>query len=171
MFACRLPAPTTARERVAQRLVAGLLGGYLSAQIREQAGAAYSIDSDVDTLPGGGAHLTAAMSVDTRRLRDALRVLRGEVDALAAGHVDKGALSQVRWTTARAAALEHQTGLATAAQLLEAFILGLPPETLAADNDELAHVGPRDVARMFAPCLSSRVISLVGDEATIRAAM
>ena len=34
-------------------------------------------------LPAGGAHLSVAMSVDTRRLRDALRVLHAELDALA----------------------------------------------------------------------------------------
>jgi zinc protease len=170
-FACRLPAPTTARERVAQELLAGLLDSHLTTEIREHAGAAYSINSEVNVVPGGGAHLTTSMSVDTRRLRDALRVLRGEVNALAAGKIDKGALSQVRWTLARVAALEHQTGLATAAHLLGAVTLGLPIESLTSDNDELARVGAQDLARMFAPCLSSRVLSLVGDEATIRGAM
>src|SRR4029077_6989775 len=122
-------------------------------------------------LPGGGAHLTAAMSVDTRRLREALRVLRSEVDALAAGRIDKGALSQVRWTLAREAALDNQTGLTTATEVLDRFMLGLPIDTLATDADDVARVGPRDLARAFAPCASSRIISLVGDEAAIRAAM
>jgi zinc protease len=170
-FACRLAFPATARDRAAQRLLAGLLGGRLSTQIREQAGAAYSIESAAEALPNGGAHLSAAMSVDTRRLRDALRVLHGEVDALAAGHIDKGALSQVRWGLSLDAALADQTGLATAAQILDTLTLGFPLETMASDNDELGRVGPEDLARAFAPCRASRVLSLVGDEAAIRAAM
>jgi zinc protease len=170
-FACRLAFPAIARDRAAHRLLAGLLGGRLSTQIREQAGAAYSIQSAAEALPNGGAHLSVGMSVDTRRLRDALRVLRAEVDALGAGRIDKGALSQVRWGLALEAALGDQTGLATAAQILDTLTLGFPLETMASDNDELARVSPEDLARAFAPCRSSRVLSLVGDQAAIRAAM
>jgi len=170
-FACRLEFPSTGRERAAHRLLAGLLGGILTAQIREQAGAAYSIESESAALPGGAAHLTATMSVDTRRLRDALRVLRAELDAFAAGRIDKGALSQVRWTLAREAALDNQTGLTTATEVLDRFMLGLPLETLGTDDDEVARVGPRDLAHAFAPCSASRIISLVGDETAIRGAM
>jgi len=170
-FACRLAFPTTGRERAAQSMLAELLDGYLSTQIREEAGAAYSVDGAVATLPAGGAHLVVGMTVDTRRLRDALRVLHGELDALAKGRIERGAISQARWALANEDALDYQTGLKTAAQILEAFTLGVPLDTLATDADELAHVGEKDLARAFAPCLSSRVLSLVGDEATIRASM
>jgi predicted Zn-dependent peptidase len=152
-------------------MLAELLDGYLSTQIREEAGAAYSVDGAVATLPAGGAHLVVGMTVDTRRLRDALRVLHGELDALAKGRIERGAISQARWALANEDALDYQTGLKTAAQILEAFTLGVPLDTLATDADELAHVGEKDLARAFAPCLSSRVLSLVGDEATIRASM
>jgi zinc protease len=171
VFACRLAFPTTGRERAAQRMLADLLGGYLSTQIREQAGAAYSVDGSVSTLPAGGAHLTVAMSVDTRRLRDALRVLHAELDALAAGRIDKGAVSQARWALATEDALDYQTGLKATSQILEAFALGVPLEALSTDADELAQVSAQDLARAFAPCVSSRVLSLIGDEKTIRAAM
>jgi hypothetical protein len=159
VFACRLAYPTTGRERVAEDLIEGLLGGYLSSQIREQAGAAYSIDSAAVSYPGGAAHLAVTMSVDTRRLHDALRVLRAEIDALAAGRIDKGAFNQVRWGLARKAGLEYQTAL------------GLPLETLATDGDELGRVSERDLTRVFAPCTTTQVLSLIGDEPTIRASM
>jgi predicted Zn-dependent peptidase len=170
-FACRLAFPTTPRERASQRMLAEILGGTLSTQIREQAGAAYSVEGAVATLPAGGAHLVLSMSVDTRRLRDALRVLHTELDAVAKGRIEKGAISQARWALANEDALDYQTGLKTAAQILDAFTLGVPLDALAADADELAHVGDRDLARAFAPCLSSRILSLVGDEVTIRASM
>ncbi len=171
LFACRLAYPTTGRERVAEDVIEGLLGGTLSSQIREQAGAAYSIDSATVSYPGGAAHLVVTMSVDTRRLRDALRVLHGEIDALAAGRIDKGAFNQVRWGLARKAGLEYQTGLDAAAQIVGGFTLGLPLETLASDADELGRVSERDVTRIFAPCATSQVLSLIGDEPTIRASM
>jgi zinc protease len=170
-FACRLPFPATGRERAAQRMLADILDGYLTTQIREQAGAAYSVDASASTLPAGGAHLTVGMSVDTRRLRDALRVLYAELDALAAGKIDKGAVSQARWSLAGEDALDYQTGIKTAGEILGAFALGVPLEALDGDADELARVTDKDIARAFAPCLSSRVLSLVGDEATIRASM
>jgi zinc protease len=170
-FACRLAFPTTGRERAAQRMLADLLGGYLSTQIREQAGAAYSVDSTVSVLPAGGAHLTVGMSVDTRRLRDALRVLHAELDALAAGRIEKGAVSQARWSLTSDEAIGYQTGLRTAAEILQGFSLGVPLEALTTDADEIGRVSEKDLAQAFAPCRSARVLSLIGDEATIRAAM
>ena len=170
-FACRLGFPATARERVAHQMIAGLLGGYLSTQIREAAGAAYSVASEASAFPGGGAHLSVEMSVDSHRLRDALRVLRAEIDALAKGRIDKNALGQVRWALAGQESLHYQTGFSTAAEILEAFSLGVPLQALATDADEIARVTETDLARAFAPCLSSRVLSLIGNEATIRAAM
>ena len=82
VFACRLASPTTGRERAAQRVLAGLLGAELTTEIREKAGATYSVSGGAAALPAGGAHLAVSMSVDTRRLRDALRVLHAELDDL-----------------------------------------------------------------------------------------
>jgi zinc protease len=170
-FSCRLAFPGTGRQRAAHRVLAGLLGGYLATQIREKAGAAYSIASGVASVPAGGAQLSVAMTVDTRRLRDALHVLHGELDALRTGRIDKGAVSQVRWALAGEDALDYQTGLKTAARIMQAFTLGLPMEALISDADEVGRVETEDLVKSFAPCLSSRVLSLIGDEATIRASM
>jgi predicted Zn-dependent peptidase len=171
VFACRLASPTSGRERAAQRVLAGLLGAELTTEIREKAGATYSVSGGAGALPAGGAHLAVTMSVDTRRLRDALRVLHAELDELAAGRIDKGAVSQIQWALAGDDALDYQTGANTAGQILRAFMFDLPLATLVTDPDELGRVSEHDVARAFAPCVSSRVLSLVGDEPTIRAAM
>jgi predicted Zn-dependent peptidase len=152
-------------------MLADLLGGYLSTQIREQAGAAYSVDGSVSTLPAGGAHLTVAMSVDTRRLRDALRVLHAELDALGAGRIEKGAVSQARWALATEDALDYQTGLKATSQILDAFSLGVPAGSpLDRRGRARARERPGPDPRL-APCVSSRVLSLIGDEKTIRGAM
>ena len=89
----------------------------------------------------------------------------------APGRIEKGAVSQARWALATEDALDYQTGLKATSQILEAFSLGIPLEALSTDADELAHVNAQDLARAFAPCVSSRVLSLIGDEKTIRAAM
>jgi zinc protease len=170
-FACRLAAPKTPRERAAQQMVAGLLGGVLTEKVREQAGAAYSIDSAAAALPGGGAHLEVAMSVDSRRLRDALRVLRGQVAALAAGRIDQGAISQARWSLTRGAAMRFQTSTELAETLFQRLTLGTGPAAVAAEPDEILRVDDRDLARAFAPCAARPILSLVGDDALVRAAL
>jgi zinc protease len=168
-FACRLAFPMTARMQLAQRMVASLLGSDLHEQIREQAGATYAVESGVAALPGGGAHLSLAMSVDSRRVRQALRALREQIAAIAAGRFDKGALSQARWSLTRQATLRDQTGLEVTERLFRALTLGLSPAALAAETDQLASVGDLDLVRAFTPCLAGPIISLVGDERIIRA--
>ena len=170
-LACRLPYPKTARERAAQRIAASVLGGYLTNEIREQAGAAYSIDSTAFLAPGGAAHIETAMSVDSRRLREVLRVLHAQIDLLARGDVDKAALSQVQWALTRGAALRFQTASELAEEIMETITLGLPIDTVTGDVDELARVTPPDVHRVFAACNEGTVLSLVGDDATIRGAL
>jgi zinc protease len=170
-FACRLAPADTPRALAAQRMLAGLLGGELLAQIRERAGAAYSVDADADALAGGGAQLVVTMPVDSRRLGDALRILREDRAALAAGRIDGAALGQVRWSLTREASLRFQTGQEIAEEVVRVAALGFPPESLAAEADELLRVREDDVARAYAPCEGSAVLSLVGDEALIRAAL
>lgn len=170
-FACRLPSPASPREEASQRVAASLLEGILTRRIREEAGAAYSVDVRATALPAGAAQLEVAMSVETRRLREVLRVVRGEVTALAAGHVDTGALSQARWALAETDALRFQTGRELAEAVLETVTRGLSPAALPATADETARVDGRDVARAFGACVAAPVLSLVGDEPAIRAAL
>jgi predicted Zn-dependent peptidase len=161
----------TARGRAAQRVAAGVLGGYLTNQIREQAGAAYSIDASSGLAAGGAAQIEIEMSVDSRRLRDVLRVLHEQVDLLARGDVDKAALSQVQWALTRGAALRFQTSSEMAEEILQTTTLGLPIDAVAGDVDEVARVAPADVQRIFAACNEGTVLSLVGDQTTIRGAL
>jgi zinc protease len=170
-LACRLRHPTTVRERAGQRLLAGLLGGYLSAQVREGAGAAYSVDGAVAALPGGGAHLVVTMAVDSRRLVDAVRVLRGHVKAIAAGRIDHAALNQVRWTVARQESLRLHTSLEMATGMFRTLALGLSYSAVLIEPDELAAVEEADLVRAMAPCAAAPVLSFVGDAALIRAAL
>ncbi len=170
-FACRLPFPKTAHERAAQRIAASLLGGYLTEQIREQGGASYSIDTTSFVAPGGAAHIETGMSVDSRRLRDVLRVLHEQVDHLARGDVDKASLSQVQWALTRGAALRFQTSSDLAEEILQTVTQGLPLDAVAGDVDEVARVTPPDVQRIFAACNEGTVLSLVGDQTTIRGAL
>jgi zinc protease len=170
-FACRLAAPITLRDEVAQRALAALLGGSLMTQVREEAGAAYSVDARVESLPAGGAHLALELVVDSRRLRDALRVLRADLATLAAGQIDPNALGQVRWSLERQQLLRDQTGAQLAERLFRASTLGRRPDTLTAEGEESRQLTREDLLRAFAPCLAAPVLSFVGDEATIRGAL
>src|SRR5204863_2687876 len=136
-FACRLATPGSPREAAAQQVVASLLEGILTERIREQAGATYSVDVRATSLAAGGAHLQVGMSVESRRLRDVLRVLRGEIAALAAGRIEKGAISQARWSLAQSDALRFQTGRDLAKAVFETLARGLPPETISSTTDQI----------------------------------
>jgi zinc protease len=169
-FGCRLAPVDGARAHAAEELLASLLGAYLFTEVREQEGAAYSVDSGVAALPGGGAHLAVSMSVDSRRLPETLRLLRRQLAGLASGRFDRAALSQARFGLMREAALRDQTGLEIAKDVFESIALGLGPNAMTDETTELLRVDDKDLARVFAPCMASPVVSLVGDEATIRAA-
>ena len=169
-FGCRLAPVDSARARAAERLLAGLLGGRLFTEVREQEGAAYSVDSGVAALPGGGAHLAVSMTVDSRRLAETLRELRRQLAGLGGGRFDRAALSQVRWSLMRDASLRDQTGREIAEDVFAALALGLGPNAITDETAELMRVDDQDLAKAFAPCMAWPIVSLVGDEATIRAA-
>lgn len=140
-------------------------------RIRAEAGAAYGVEADVWSFGGSAAHLRVAMAVDSARLADTLRVIRGHFSALADQGFDKGAVSQVRWRMAISQGLRHQTALEVALDTLEAVARGLPFDHAAGVRQDLAAVTPADLREAFRACHRTTYVSLVGDRATIEAAL
>ena len=170
-YYCRLPPVADARTQAAQRMLGGFLGAELTTLIREQAGAAYSVGSRVVAAAGGAAHLEISMAVDSRRLRGALATMRGVLDATAAGRLDAGSLSQVRWSLTRQIGLRDLTSRDLALDLFRTMTLGFEPAVLANEAAHIAATTRDDVSRMFAPCAGHAVLSLLGDETIIKSAL
>jgi zinc protease len=170
-YACRLAPVVDPRAQAAQRMLAGLLGAELTGLIREEAGAAYSVDARVAALAGGGAHLEISMAVDSRRLKGAIATLRSVLDATGAGQVDAASLSQVRSSLTRELGLRDLTGQDLALDLFRAMSLGFSPAVLGSEAEQIARATPEDVSRAFIPCRGHAVMSLVGDQVIIRSAL
>jgi zinc protease len=168
--ACRLPA-AQGRAAAAQSLMAGVIGGYLYTRLRAEAGAAYGVSGRVHALAGGARHMLLETTVDTGRLADVLKSLRGHWRKFGDGGFDEGALSQVRWRAAVSANLAYQTSTELALDVLGALVRGEPIDRLARHREDVMAVTPADLAAAFAPCRGSTVISLLGDEGAIGAAV
>jgi len=171
LLGCRLPAGSDPRSYAAARMLVGVVVGQLRSRLREEAGAAYSVSGTAQVLRGGGAHLLVEASLDSRRLAEALRVLRGHWSHFGRGEFDRGTLSQVRWELVEAENLSYQTSAETAVRVLDAANHDWGAEALTALPDLYRDVGRADLTRLFATCRSSTVLSLLGDEPTIRAAL
>jgi zinc protease len=166
-FACRLPALAKQSERAAGRLLAELIGGYLTTRIREEAGATYDVQSAAHVWPGGAAHLAVELSVDNRRLRETLAILREHLQSLARGRLDPGALSQARWSLSRQAGLAFQSSEEIAARIVRGLTLGIAPAELWAEEEAIRLVGAEEVAKLAARCAEGPILSLVGDQAIV----
>ena len=155
----------------AARKLASVVVGQLRAELREAGGAAYTVSGTASVLSGGAAHLLVAAGVDNRRLREALAVIRGYWRHFASGEFDAGSLSQARWDLVEAENLSYQTSADTALRVLDAANRGWSPAELLALPDAYRAVRPADLTRAFATCDATTVMSLLGDEPTIRAAL
>ena len=89
------------------------------------------------------------------------------MNSLEVMHLDQPVLHGGR----RATFLHMNRGAAIIRYWGDSHAVAVPLEALSTDAEELAHVTGKDLARAFAPCVSSRVLSLIGDEKTIRATM
>jgi zinc protease len=171
LLGCRLPSGSTPRDVASARMLAGVVVGQLRTRLREEGGAAYSVSGSASVLRGGGAHMIVGASIDNRRLREALGVIRGHWRHFAQGEFDRGSLSQVRWELVQSENLAYQTSAETAVRLLEAANRGWAPTALTNLPASYRAVTSDDLTRLFATCRTSTVMALLGDEPTIRAAL
>jgi zinc protease len=168
---CRLPAGNDPRGLAVGRTLAGAIAGHLKTRLREEAGAAYTVAGNAAVLRAGGAHLVIRAAIDNLRFREAMRVIRGHWAHFGRDGFDRGTLSQVKWDLVRASNLGFQTSAETAVSVLDAANEDWTPQLLATLPDAYRAVTTGDLARAFATCRSSTVISLLGDQPTIDAAL
>jgi predicted Zn-dependent peptidase len=170
VIACRLP-PFDARSINTHEVLASLVASELYTWVRDQAGAAYSVDGRAVALRGGAAHMAIRMDVDDTRLRQVLAVVRARWARLASGEFDRGALSQIKWHMSTAAGLQFQTSTELAMRAVETLNLGLKIDAVDGLGRDLPAIDVSDLTAPFRTCAGTTVISLIGDSAKIRAAL
>jgi predicted Zn-dependent peptidase len=119
-------------------------------------------------LRGGAAHMVLTTAVDTTRLGEVMRLLRAHWKQYAERGFDAAALSQVRWSLSRREWMSMQTSRALATRLMDVLTTDGEPLEVGQAGQTIAELSPADLQRAFAMCRASTVISLVGDEATLR---
>jgi hypothetical protein len=169
-FACRLPNADL-RAVAVNETVATILGSNVYTQVRHEAGAAYSVEGGATLLRGGASHLMFTLMADDARLRKVIAVVRGHLQRLHTEGFDPGALSQVKWHRAMRDALAFRTATELNLRLADGVRLGFGVDYVCQLPTLAAGVTREELASAFAVCRSRTVLSLVGDEARIRAAL
>lgn len=170
-FGCLLPPP--ARGSLAVYDLAADLGQeQLTEIVRRKFGASYGFHGDVVTLRGGATHLVLTGDVETASTGRALTALRETLNSLAQGKLDPQAVDRARWRLASRFGVAFDTTDALVSTVLEARNRGASLATIDAYPEDLIRASTADLGAVFARCLSARpVVSIVGDEATVKAAI
>jgi zinc protease len=165
--ACRVPGGS-ARDELVARSLAEVAAGSLGTRLRTEAGVTYGVSGSAQRLRGGAAHIVLQTTVDTTRLGEVMRLLRAHWKQYADRGFEAASLSRVRWSLSRREWMSLQTSTAMASRLMDVLTTDGEPPELGQAAQTIAELAPADLQRAFSMCRASTVISLVGDEATLR---
>ncbi|MDQ3263983.1 MAG: insulinase family protein [Myxococcota bacterium] len=167
---CRLPA-SAAGVAPEHLLMTQLAAEELRVMLREQLGATYGAQHQLDLGRGGAILARWSTTVENAKLEQAIKTVRATFEKLAA-EVDPVALDRVRWVAAHQQALSRGTSWASVDALLNARMLDLDPEQSPNVAEAMVNVSGPQVRAAFGACLKNGlVLSVVGDEATVQKAV
>jgi zinc protease len=166
---CLLPPATASRARY--DMMASLLQDRLTGVLRRSFGASYGFHAAVSTYRGGAADLVVGGAVDNEHATDALAAVRRAFILLSQGHFTPGELDAARWRTARAYGVRFATNASVVHAILAARNETRDLRSLDAYPEDLIAVTAEALQADFARCAGAEVLSLVGDEPTLRAAL
>jgi zinc protease len=166
-LACRV-AGSSARDELVARSLADVIGGALTTRLRSEAGITYGVSGGAERLRGGAAHMILRTAVDNTRLPEVMRLVRAHWRQYAERGFDDKALGQVRWSLSRDRWMSLQTSSEMAARLMDVLTTDGELAEVGLEAQTIADLSPADLQRAFATCAASTVISLVGDEETLR---
>jgi zinc protease len=169
-IACLLP-PTDARGTATHSVAATLVEEALQESMRRKTGSTYGVHTWISTWRGGTSTLRISSAVDNGRLPDALAMLR----AFWKRSISEGSSAHDVEIARESRALTLPMRLETSSDLVSDLVgrwnLGWPPASLDELPAEYARVTDRDVDAVLGVCGRNLVLSITGDEATIRAAL
>ena len=169
-FGCLLPAAAESTEATYD-LLAALVVKHLFRTLRQELGVTYGVDGVALELRGGAAHLTVQTAIENAALPTALRLFREHLRALEAGRIDDQELASARWDLARRFNLRFATNRSFAEAILERRTKGWTLASLDRYPARLAEVAASELRSAFATCRITEVLSVIGDEPTVRAAL
>jgi predicted Zn-dependent peptidase len=168
---CRLPLVTKPEQAALYDLLAELLQQDLYEKLTGEQGAGADISSHVELLLGGAAHLDLSAVVAGKKAALALAIVRARWDALAAGQWTDEAFERARRAAARRYELKFTTTGAVARAILSARKLGFGLDSADHYPEDLEAAAAQAAREALAHCNEATILSLVGDEPTLRSAV
>jgi predicted Zn-dependent peptidase len=169
-LACRLPdavEPGAAHEyELAAELLATAVGAELTGS-----GLGADISAHAETLQDGASHLELAGLLAGPELTAALAGVGAAWDALAAGPIGDEILARARARLAGRLTLRFDTARNVAREVLAARRRGWALAAFDRYAQDVLTAPAERLSRLLAGCRKVRVLSLVGDEPRIRAAL
>lgn len=169
-FGCLL-APVADGTWATPALAARLAEIALDVPLRRELDRRYHVVGGV-ALRRGAPDMALTVEVETRHVGGALAALRSTLTRFAAGTIDAADLDRARWNESNRYVLTHGTNRSLVAAILDARNRSASVASIDAYPEDLIRPSPADIGAVFAGCLAGRpVVSIVGDEPTVRAAI
>jgi zinc protease len=160
-FGCFLPPVRAAKDDVAGRVFAEMLGREMRRRLRLELGISYAPNVRVASLRGGTFVLDGHLDVDPAGFGRALKILRGWLDP-GGPPPETRTFEGARWRLARRSGLGFATNADVAQGLFNAWNAGLPLASLDQFPHDLASLTADDLTAVLAACRASAVVSVIG---------
>jgi zinc protease len=167
---CLLP-PADLGRSVAYDVLADVVGGWLTDDLRHRYGSTYGVHTSATTLPGGTSYLRIQANVDNGRLPVALRELRGLWRTFVTDGVPADAVRRGRDSVMVGRLRYYETSQAVLRALVWRWNAGWPLDTIDEFPAEVGRVTPAEIDAAVRACAGNLVLGITGDEGVIRAAL
>ncbi|MFO0594816.1 MAG: insulinase family protein [Myxococcaceae bacterium] len=161
-------------DELRAQVTSQLVGTTLFEKIRGELGASYGFGGrahPIFTPPGGVTRIDWSGSIDNARLGDSMKVIAKVLNDFEGTTLNDASLGRARWAVARDATMAGATSPDTAESLTARVLAGQPSEGEGQLFDALSKVDRDGLSRQWKQCRGHLVMSVVGDEAMIRAAV
>src|SRR5262249_52516225 len=169
-LACLLPSANP-KSAVMYRLMTTMVSDHLFKAVRGKLGASYGIHPGLGIYRGGAAYMSAQGNINNTSLGPALKVMKEYWDSLQYGDFTDKEMNRVRYEMAVAFNMRLTTSDAIANEIIRVRNLGWPLDSVDQYGDNLASITKEEMKAAFVTCHDSAVLSIVGDEDTIRKAL
>jgi zinc protease len=156
---------------LAASVASSLLQKELFQTIRSAQGGTYGLSSTAQSFRGGASHLLVSGNIDNDDLVRGLKTLRELWDALSRGEFDDRDLQEVIWADANRYNLRYATSIQLVEDLMARWNVGWPPASLDEYPALLVSIRKDDIKNVLQNCRATQVVSMIGDEAKVNAAL
>jgi zinc protease len=170
VFGCLLPEAKSAAIAARHTVAAQVLSDHLWTAVRIKLGATYGIGARSVFSRGGTSYLEVTGAVETAKLPSVLAAIQGSLSTVRTESPSANELAWAKIKSADGRAVANMMNQGVINGEIKRATMGFPFE--ASPEESLESVTGEEVRTDLEQCLRSRpTLSIVGDEATVRAAL